>query len=174
MSGVPLPASALLTLDQPLRQIFGHRLDHLRNVRRLGQHLAAIAGVLQEAVHPLVAAHVDMGDRVDPQPRRLAPTDAAVEQIDPGGNFGEHRVERLVQQLKPGDLGVVQIDHDACALGLIDACLPQRFLESLWLRLLGLGGFGSLTFTTPHVRQRSNRCAHSQTPPLELAANSSL
>ena len=62
--------------------------------------LAAEAGVVQEAVGPLVAAHGDMGDGVDPQPRRVAAAHAAIEQIDLGRNFGKQRIERLVQQFE--------------------------------------------------------------------------
>ena len=48
-----------------------------------------------------------------------------------GGDFGKHRIERLVEELEPGDLGVVQIDDHAGALGGIDARLAQRVLETL-------------------------------------------
>ena len=118
-----------LALDQPLRQIFGHRVDHLADVDALGQHLAAIAAVLQEPVDPLVAAHGDVRDRVDPQPRGVAPADAAVEQVDVVRQFREQRVERLVQELEPRHLGVVQVDHDAGALGLFDPRLAQGVLQ---------------------------------------------
>ncbi len=63
----------------------------------------------------------------------------------------EQRIERLVEQFEPGDLGVVQIDDDAGALGLIDPRLAQRVLEALRRLLLARPRLvGDLTFTTPH------------------------
>ena len=90
---------------------------------RLGEDAAADPGVVQEAVQALVAAHGDMGDGVDPQPRRVAAAQAAVEQIDLRRNFGEQRIERFVQQFEARHLGVAQIDDDAGALGRLDARL---------------------------------------------------
>ena len=92
-----------------------------------------------------------MGDGIDPQPRRLAPADAAIEQIDLFGDFLEQRVERLVEELEPGDLGVVQVDDDTAALGLIDARLAQRVPQPLW-RLARPLGVGVFAFATPHDR----------------------
>ena len=56
---------------------------------------------MQKPVHALVAPHGDVGDGVDPQPRSFAAADAAVEQIDIRRNFGEQRIERLVEEFKP-------------------------------------------------------------------------
>jgi hypothetical protein len=94
-------------------------------------------------------------DGVDPQPRRLAPADAAVEQIDFLGDFLEQRVERLVEDFEPRHLRVVQVDDDGAALGLIDARLAQRVAQPL-RRLVRLGSFGGATFTTPHGRNLSS------------------
>ena len=85
--------------------------------------------VLHEAVDALVAAHQDMRDDVDPQPRRLALADAAVEQIDIGGHLREQRIQRLVQDLEPRDFGVAQIDDDAGAIGRLDPRLAQRVAQ---------------------------------------------
>jgi hypothetical protein len=43
---------------------------------------SAEAGILHEAIDALVAPHHDMGHYIDPQPRRLALADAAIEQVD--------------------------------------------------------------------------------------------
>src|SRR5262245_47162615 len=85
-----------LALEQALRQIFGHRVDDLGDVDGFREHLAAVAGLLQEPVHPFVGAHAHMGDGIDPQPRRDAAADAAIEEIDLFGDFLEQRAERLV------------------------------------------------------------------------------
>ena len=53
-------------LNDALRHIFGDRLDHLDHIDRLCQHLAAVAGVLQETIDALVTAHVDMCDGINP------------------------------------------------------------------------------------------------------------
>jgi len=144
------PSERALALEQALRQIFGHRVNDLGDVDRFGEYLAAVARLLQEPVHAFVGAHAHMGDGIDPQPRRLAAADAAIEQIDLFGDFLEQRVERLVQKLEPGDLGVVEVDDDGAALGLIHARLAQRVpqpLRRLFARPLGIGVFA---FTTPH------------------------
>ena len=85
--------------------------------------------VLHEAVDALVASHQDMRDHVDPQPRRLALADAAVEQIDIVRHLRKQRIERLVQDLEPGDLGVAEIDDDAGAIGRLDPRLAQRIAQ---------------------------------------------
>ncbi len=115
----------------------------------LREHMPADAAVVQEAVAALVAAHGDMRHRVDPQPRRLAATDAAIEQIDVGRNFREQRIERLVQQLEPRHFGVAQVDDNAGALGGLDARLVHRLVAAATAarRLCRRVGF---PLTTPH------------------------
>ena len=66
-----------------------------------------------------------MRDHVDPQPRRFALADAAIEQIDLIGHLRKQRIERLVQDLEPRHLGIAQVDHDAGAIGSLDPRLPQ-------------------------------------------------
>jgi hypothetical protein len=93
------------------------------------------------------------GDGIDPQPPRLAAADAAIEQIDLFGDFLEQRVERLVQELKAGDLGVVQVDDSGAALGLVHARLAQRVTQPLWrllARPLGRSASASLRLR-PHM-----------------------
>jgi hypothetical protein len=99
-----------------------------------------------------------MGDGIDPQPRRLAPADATIEQVNVGGNLLEHRVERLVQHLEPGDLGIVQVDDHAAALGLIDPRLAQRVLQPLDLRrLVGRRLDPHRFLTSPHLASLPRR-----------------
>ena len=74
----------MLALDHAARDIIGDGLDDHGDLVGFGDHDAAEAGVLHEAVDALVAAHHHMGDDVDPQPRRVALADAAIEQIDLG------------------------------------------------------------------------------------------
>ena len=109
-----------------------------------------------------------MGDGVDPQPRRLAPADAAVEQVDLGGDFREHRIERLVDELEARHLGVeivapneiydVECDIFApCALGAIinDDTLPRLKAKAVagganpatQNLTIANGGTGTLSFT---------------------------
>ena len=66
-----------------------------------------------------------MGDDVDPQPRRIALADAAIEQVDLFGNLREQGLERVVEDFEPGHFGVAQIDHHAGAVGGLDPRLPQ-------------------------------------------------
>ncbi len=126
-----------LAFDDALRDIFRHRCRDVGDADALRQHLAAVAGVLKKTVDPLVAAHRDMGDGVDPEPRGLTTRNPAVEQVDLRRDFREQRIERLVEQLEPRNLGVVQIDDHAGALGGVDARPAQRLLQAL--RLVGLG-----------------------------------
>ena len=70
-----------------------------------------------------------MRDDVDPQPRRFALADAAIEQIDIVGHLREQRIERLVEYFQPRDFGIAQIDDDAGAVGGLDARLAQRIAQ---------------------------------------------
>ncbi len=119
----------MLALDQPARDIIGDGIDDRGDVMRFGEHDAAETGVLHEAIDPLVASHQHMRDHVDPQPRRIALADAAIEQIDLVGDLPEQRIERLVENFEPRHFGVAQIDHDAGAIGGLDPRLPQRVAQ---------------------------------------------
>src|ERR1700722_7498006 len=140
-----------LALHQAARDIRGYRVDDVRDFVRLREHAAANAGVVQEAVGPLVAPHGDMGYRIDPQPRRVATAHATVEQLDLGRQFGEQRIERLVQKLKPRDFGIAQIDHDAGALGRLDARLMHRLRQRGGRRGRGCRRIG-FALSTPHQK----------------------
>ena len=86
---------------------------------------------------------------------RLAARNPAVEQVDLRRDLREQRIERLVEQLEPRHLGVVQIDDHAGALGGVDARLAQCILQAL--RLIGLGRFGRrLILTSPHTDNLAN------------------
>jgi hypothetical protein len=78
------------------------------NFSGLGEHPAADAGVVQEPVDALVTSHRDVSDGIDPQPRRLAPADATVEQIDLRRDFGEDRIERFVEQFEAGKFRIAR------------------------------------------------------------------
>ena len=119
----------MLALDQPARDIIGDGIDHRGDVVRFGNHDAAEPGVLHEAIDPLVAAHHDVRHHVDPQPRRVALADAAIEQIDLVGDLPEQRIERLAENLEPRHLGIAQIDHDAGAIRGLDPRLAQRVAQ---------------------------------------------
>ena len=110
----------MLALDHAARDIVGDGIDDHGDLMRFGEHDAAEAGVLHEAVDPLVASHHHMGDHVDPQPRRFALADAAIEQIDLFGDLRKQRIERLVEDFEPRHFGVAQIDDDAGAIGGLD------------------------------------------------------
>jgi len=61
-----------------------------------------------------------MRDDVDPQPRRIALADAAIEQVDLIRDLREQRIERLVQNFEPGDFCIAQIHDDAGAIRGLD------------------------------------------------------
>ena len=124
----------MLALDHAAGDVVGDGIDDGGDVVRLGDHDAAETGVLHEAVDALVAAHQHMGDDVDPQPRRIALADAAIEQIDLFGDLREQGIERVVEDFEPGHFGVAQIDHDAGAVGGLDPRLPQRIAQPDWTR----------------------------------------
>ena len=115
----------MLALDHAARDIIGDGIDDHGHVVRFGEHDAAEAGVLHEAVDALVAPHQDMRDDVDPQPRRFALADAAIEQVDLLGHLREQRIERLVQDFQTRDFGIAQFDDDAGAIGGLDPRLAQ-------------------------------------------------
>ena len=85
-----------------------------------------------------------MRDHVDPQPRRFALADAAIEQIDLLGDLREQRIERLVENFEPRHFGVAQVDDDAGAVGGLDPRLPQRIAQPRRSRVAG--GIGSRYF----------------------------
>ena len=82
-----------------------------------GEHDAADPRVLQEAVGAAVAAHRDMADRVDPQPRLQARRDGEVEQVDVGRHLGKDRREFGGQEVKPHAACLAQFDDDVVAIG---------------------------------------------------------
>ena len=95
-----------------------------------------------------------MRDHVDPQPRLVATADAAVEQIDVRRDFGEQRIERLVEHLKTRKFGVAQFDNDAGTLRGFDARLPDRLLERSRLDL-GTGFRDGFLRLRPHMAAKS-------------------
>ena len=120
----------VLALDDPARDVVGHRFDDRRRLVGFRKHDAAVTRVLHEAVGALVAAHDDVRDHVDPESRRIAAADAAVEQIDGVGNFGEQRIERFGEDFQPRHFGVAQVDDDAGAIGRLDPCLAQGIAQT--------------------------------------------
>ena len=96
---------------------------------RLSEHAAADTRVLQQTIDALVAAHGDVRDRIDPQPWGLAAAQAAIKQFDLGRNFGEQRIKRLVEKFETRDFRIAQVDHDARALGRLDARLMHRLFQ---------------------------------------------
>src|SRR5258708_7819886 len=125
----------VLALDHAAGDIIGDGVDERGDVMRLRDHDAAEAGVLHEAIDALVAPHHDMGDHVDPQPRRVALADAPIEQIDLFRDFLEQRIQRLAQNFKPRHFGVTQIDDDAGAVGSLDPRLAERVAQANGARI---------------------------------------
>ena len=127
----------MFALDHAAGDIIGDGVDDRGDLVGFGDHDAAETGILHKAVDALVASHHDMGDHVDPQPRRVALADAAIEQIDLFRNLREQRVERLVQDFEPRHLGVTQVDDDPGAVGGLDPRLPQRIAQPHRTRIAG-------------------------------------
>src|SRR5262249_28619644 len=119
----------LLALDDAARDVVGHRVNRGRNLEGLRQDDASVAGVLDKPVSALVTPHHDMGDDIDPEPRRVALADAAIENIDVIGDLCEQRIQRLVEDLEPRDLGIPKVDNNAGAVGSVDPGLPQRVAQ---------------------------------------------
>ena len=128
----------VFTLDDAPRDIVGHGVDDRRHLVEFGEHDAAMPRVLHEAIGALVAPHHDVRDHIDPEPRRIAPADAAVEQIDVVGNLGKQRIERLGENLQPRDFGITQVDHHAGTVRCLDAGLTQGIAQPAPPRLAGV------------------------------------
>ena len=146
-------ASARGALDQTPRHVGGDGLDQIVDLVQFGEHAAADARVLQQAIDSLVAPHRDVGHGIDPQPRRVAPRNAAVKQLDLGRHLGKQRIERLVQQFEPRHLGVAQVDDDAGALGRFQPRVMDRLFEPR--RIFVLVRLSRFSLTTPHDPVRS-------------------
>src|ERR1700738_2804572 len=125
----------VFALDHAAGDVGGDGVDDCRYIVGFGDHDAAETAILHEAVDALVAPHHDMSDDVDPQPRRIALADAAIEQVDLFGNLRKQRVERLVQNFEPRHFGVAQVDDHAGAIGGLDPRLPQRIAQPYRTRL---------------------------------------
>ena len=119
----------MLAFDHAAGDIIGDGIDDNRHVMQLGEHDAAEAGVLNEAVDALVAAHHDMGDDVDPEPRRFTLADAAIEQIDLLRHLRKQGIERLVQNLQTRYFRIAQFDDDTGAIGGLDPGLAERIAQ---------------------------------------------
>ena len=135
-----------LALHQPVRDIFGHRVDQSGDTLALADGDAAVARVLQEPIDAAVAPHLDEADMVDEEARALAMGEADVEEIAILRHLGEHRGEMVAQNFEPGDLGFAQIGEHVGALRIGEASAPQRAGEVGDARLLivrrGLGARG--------------------------------
>ena len=127
----------MFTLDQAACDVVRHRIDHHRHIVGLGYHDAAETRVLRKTIDALVAAHRNMRDRIDPQPRRVALADAAIEQIYASRNFLEQRIERFIENLKPGDFSVAQVDNDAGAIRGFNPGLAQGVAQTNRARFAG-------------------------------------
>jgi hypothetical protein len=104
---------------------------------------------VQEPVDALVTSHGDVGDGIDPQPRRLAPADAAVEKIDLCRDFGEDRIERFVEQFEPGKFRIAQVDLVRSAASTRARCTASRSID----RGSSLPGYVAvLLLFLPHMR----------------------
>src|SRR5581483_5380334 len=127
---------SLLALDHAPRDVIGDRLHDDGHLVGFRKHLAAVAGVLHEAIDALVAAHYHMRDDVDPQPRRDTLADTAIEQVYIVRHLPEQGIERLVQNLEPRHLGVAQIDDHAGAIRRLDPGLTQCVAQAHGTRLV--------------------------------------
>src|SRR5262249_44824700 len=68
-----------LPLDQPACNVSCNRLHDVGDFVGFRQHAAPHSAVVEKSIKTLVAAHRDVGKRVDPKPWRFTATDAAVE-----------------------------------------------------------------------------------------------
>src|SRR4029077_19821077 len=125
----------MLALDDSAGDIVGDGIDDHRHVVRFRKHDAAVAGILHEAIDALVAPHHHMRHHVDPQPRRLAIADAALEQVDSVRYLRKQGIERFVHYFEPGDLGIAEIDDHAGAIGGLDPRLVKRIAQANRTRL---------------------------------------
>ena len=119
----------VFALDHAARHIIGNGVDDSGDIMGLGDHDAAEPGVLHEAIDALVAPHHHMRHHIDPQPRRIALADAAIEQVDLVRHLGKQRVQRLVQNFEPGHFSIAQIDDDAGAIRGLDPRLAQGIAQ---------------------------------------------
>src|SRR6185437_4063480 len=156
----------VLALDHAAGDIIGDGIDDRRHVARFRKHDAAIASVLQEAIDALVASHHHMRNHVEPEPRRLTIADATLEQVDIVGHLRKQRIELLVQDFEPGDLGVTEIDDHAGAIGGLDPRLVKRITQANRTRLAR--GIASSVWSG--TRSRTWRLGHRTALTLSITA----
>ena len=124
-----------LALDDAARDIFCDGLNDVVGRRRLGEDHWPVACILHKAIGAPVARHRDMRDHIDPQPRRLAARDAAIELLEVARNFRVKRIERFVEEFEPRDFRIVQFDDNGAAFGGFDARLPHGLAQARRLLL---------------------------------------
>jgi hypothetical protein len=136
-----------LTLDQPASNVTFDGIRHCGHFIGLREHRAAIARALHETILPLVAAHLDMRNDVDPKARNVTLAHTAIEEVHVVRNFVEYWIKRIVEQIQPRNIRIPQVDDDARALGCFDARLAHRIFQRLWsvVRSLVL-----IFFVSPH------------------------
>src|SRR6185312_2701284 len=79
--------------------------------------------------------HHHMRNHVDPQSRRLALADAAIEQLDLLGHLRKQGIERVVQDFEPRHFRVAQVDDNTGAIGRLDPRLVKRVAQANRSRL---------------------------------------
>ena len=93
---------------------------------RFAKRHPAVARILEKAIGPPVAIHLDEADLVDEQSRALRGRNANVENIAIARHLRQNRRQSLAEHLHPGDLGGARIGNGGGALCVLEARAAQR------------------------------------------------
>ena len=118
--------------------IFGDRIDHGGDILALADGDAAVPCVLEKAIDPPVATHLDEADVIEEETRALAMGDPYVEQFAILRHLREHRREMVAQDFEPRDLGLAQLGEHIGAFGIGETGAAQRAGQIGDARLLAL------------------------------------
>ena len=95
----------LTSLDQPLGDIVGDRLDDFVELLRLADREAAVTRILHEAIDAAIAPHLDEAEHVDKQARVLGRRQRDIEQVAIGRHLRKNRLKVVLQEFEARDLG---------------------------------------------------------------------
>ena len=99
--------------------------------------------VLEEAIGPAVAPHVDEGDHVDKDARMLALRQRQIEHVDARRRLPHDGFQRAFEQRQAACLDLPQISDRFRALGVLRSRAPHRRRE-VRLRRLRPSGMSSM------------------------------
>ena len=126
-------------LDKAARDIVGDRSDDPVDLLAFRDQHPPVEGILEEAIGPPVASHVDKGDHVEKEPRALALGQRQIEHVDARRRLPHDGFESAFEQREAARLDFAQIRNRLGAFGVFHSREPHRRRKVGLRRLRTLG-----------------------------------